>query len=80
MAGNRTFPQFRCDDSKKLLKNSSRLKGFLSLFSGMNTNNAHLSQMDASRASAESSSCDRLIFRCNDSKPLFRCDNSNIHT
>ena len=63
LAGNRTFPQFRCDDSKHLLKDSSRLKPFPSLPNGMNTDNVHSSQMDASRASSESGSYGWLINR-----------------
>lgn len=60
---NRTFPKFRCDYSKQLLKNFSRLKFFPSLSSGMNTDNVHSTQMDVSRANAESSFYDRLVNR-----------------
>ena len=36
------------------------------------------SQIDASRESAESSSCDRLIFRCDNSKPKTVIDNLSL--
>ena len=61
-AGNRTFQTSRCDNSKPLLKKFVRLKLLPSLSGGMNTYNAHSSQM-GTRASTESSSYDRLVNR-----------------
>ena len=61
-AGNRTFQTSRCDNSKPLLKKFVRLELLPSLSGGMNTYNAHSSQM-GTRASTESSSYDRLVNR-----------------
>ena len=61
-AGNRTFQTSMCDNSKPLLKKFVWLKLLPSLSGGMNTYNAHSSQM-GTRASTESSSYDRLVNR-----------------
>lgn len=61
-AGNRTFQNSRRHNSKPLLKKNVPLKFSSSLSGGMNTDNAHSSQM-VTWASAESSSYDRLVNR-----------------